>query len=128
MKTVQNRETISQIKKYIGLSLLGYSFVFSFLYLLVDILQWDSTVSFIVVYGILYLILYSLQLKLLFKTKHSTTQFSRYCFSLLLFYGLANILYNTFTYFDMNYLIATGITITILFPLRFVVTKYFVYK
>lgn len=128
MKILKNKEFLSQIIRYTYISIWGYAFVFVSLYLMVQVLKINESVSFMIVYGISYLILYSLQLKYLFKTKHDNSKLFRFCFSLLFFYALANLIYNICIHYQVNYLISTSLTIIILFPLRFIISKYFVYK
>lgn len=128
MKILKNKELQSQVLKYIIISLFGYGFVFVSLYVFVDILKINKSIAFMIVYGISYLMLYTLQLRLLFKTTHSNSKLIKFCLSLVFFYALANILYNTFNYFEINYLISTFITILILTPLRFIISKFYVYK
>ncbi len=128
MKILKNKELQSQVLKYIFISFFGYSFVFISLYILVDILKTNKSIAFMIVYGVLYLMLYTIQLRLLFKTSHSYSKLIKFCLSLVFFYFLANVLYNTFNYFEINYLISTFITVLILTPLRFIISKFYVYK
>lgn len=123
-----DKKSIREIFKYAFLSLVGYGFVFLFLYILIDVIQFNTTYSFLIVYGSWYLMLYSLQLRFLFNTTHSKKRFLKFCIYLIVFYITANILFNLGIYFNLNYLIATLITILVLMPLRFLTTKYYVYK
>jgi putative flippase GtrA len=81
-----------------------------------------------VIYAIWYLLLYFIQLKLLFKTNHKKNNLIKFCVFLLVFYLLANLLYNIGIYLKLDYILATVITILILMPLRFIVSKYYVYN
>jgi putative flippase GtrA len=128
LKILKNKELQAQVINYIIISLFGYGFVFVSLYIFVDILKINKSIAFMIVYGISYLMLYTLQLRLLFKTTHSNSKLIKFCLSLVFFYLLANVLYNTFNYFEINYLISTFITILILTPLRFIISKFYVYK
>ena len=128
MKINLSKETITQIIRYIYISVIGYAFVFISLYLLVDILELNKSVAFVIVYGISYILLYSLQLKYLFKKNHDKKKFIRFCISLVAFYLIANALYNCFLYFNVKYLIATALTVILLMPIRFLVSKFVVYK
>lgn len=128
MKILKNKELNSQGIKYILISLIGYGYVFISLYMLVTIFKINESISFMIVYGILYLALYFIQLKFLFKTKHNKHKILKFCFSLIFFYLIANVLYNFFTGIGLKYLLATLLTIIILMPTRFLISKYFVYK
>jgi hypothetical protein len=123
-----NKKSISEIIKYAFLSFVGYGFVFLFLYIFIDVFQVKTTYSFLMVYGSWYLMLYSLQLRFLFNTTHNKQRFLKFCLYLIVFYIVANILFNLGIYLNLNYFIATLITILVLMPLRFLTTKYYVYK
>lgn len=125
---IKDKNLIKQIVRYIYISILGYGFVFSSLFLLVDVLKQDESLSFILVYGVLYLSLYFIQLKFLFNTKHQKSKLIKFILFLFVFYILSNILFNLFLYAEIHYLVATIITIGILTPLRFLTSKYYVYK
>jgi len=128
IKRLFNAENKQLIIRYIFISLFGYGFVFFSLYILVDILKNNETISFMLVYAISYVFLYTLQLKYLFKTNHNNYKFIRFCGSILFFYLCANLLYNIGLWLKLNYLLSTTFTIIILMPLRFIISKLFVYK
>jgi len=128
IKQIFSKENKEQILKYIYISIFGYGFVFSGLYVLIDVFNIDKSVAFMVVYGISYLFLYTLQLKYLFKTEHNIYKLLRFCGSLVFFYLCANLFYNIGLWFQINYLWATVLSIIILMPLRFLVAKLFVFK
>lgn len=115
-------------KRYIVISLISYGFVFSSLYLLIDIFHINKTLAFIITYGIAYIFLYKVQLTHLFKTAHDSYKLIRFCVALLFFYICANLLYNLGLYLGFHYLVSTILTSAILMPLRFIVFKIFVYK
>ena len=117
-----------QIYKYVLISLVGYLYVFFSLYALVDVFKINKSISFMVVYGILYILLYSVQLKYLFNTTHDKYKLIRFCVSIIMFYILANLLYNVGIYLKINYLFSTVLTVAILMPLRFLVSKFVVFK
>lgn len=123
--TPENRELLL---KYIIISFIGYSFVFLGLYFLVDVFQINARLAFIVIYTFSYLLLYYLQLKILFKRTHSTPTLVKFISSIAIFYVLANILFTWFTWMSINYLIATCLIIAILMPVRFLVSKLLVFK
>lgn len=125
---ILSRNSFKELLKYAALSLVGYSFVFLFLFLLVEYFEFNKSFSFFLVYGSWYIILYSLQLRFLFNTEHTNQKFVRFCLYLGVFYVVANILFNIGMKLNINYLYATLITITLLMPLRFLVTKYYVYR
>lgn len=128
MRIKFNNQFKEEIIRYVVISILSYAYIFVSLFLMVNFLKINETISFMTVYGIAYLLLYSVQLKYLFKKEHNKHKLIRFCLTLLFFYGLANLIYNICIYNNVNYLISTILTIVLLFPLRFIVYKYFVYK
>lgn len=126
--SILNLENRKLLVRYILISLFGYGFVFGMLFLLVNFLKVDKSLSFMITYGIWYLFLYLIQLRLLFKVEHAPGKFLRFCLSLLFFYICANIFYNIGIYFKVNYLLSTLITVVILIPFRFLVLKLLVFK
>lgn len=116
------------IIRYVIISVLSYGFVFAGLILLVDYFKIDKSVAFLIIYGLNYLLLYVIQLKYLFNTKHHIKKLVRFVGSILLFYLLANVLYNVGLQLNINYLVSTTITIAILMPFRFFISKRVVYK
>ena len=123
--TPENRKLLI---KYIIISFIGYSFVFFGLYFLVDVFQINTRLAFIIIYALSYLLLYYLQLKILFKRTHSMSILVKFISSIAIFYILANILFTWFMWMTINYLIATGLIIVILMPVRFLVSKFLVFK
>lgn len=128
IKSLFSRENRELAVRYIYISLFGYGFVFFALYLLVEVIFIDKRISFLIAYGLWYVFLYFIQLKILFKVSHNRSKFIRFCFYLIFFYLIANIFYNTGIFLGLNYMISTLITVTILVPFRFIVAKLLVFK
>lgn len=125
---ILNLENKKLFIRYILISLISYSIVFIGLYILVDVLNAGKTISFMLVYGFTYIYLYVVQLKFLFKTKHNTFKLIRFYLSVLFFYIVANILFNTALKLNVHYLLSSIISIVILMPFRLIVSKLFVFK
>jgi putative flippase GtrA len=128
LKILKNKEFQSQIVRYILISILGYSYVFTSLYLMVTILKIDKLISFMIVYGILYSSLYFIQLKLVFKAEHKKQKILRFSISTAFLYISTNALYIFFSNMGIEYLTATLLTIIFVIPTRFLVSKYYVHK
>lgn len=128
MNILKNKEFHSQVIRYLLISVLGYSYVFLSLFLLVNWMKIDKSVAFMITYGIWYLSLYSIQLKLLFKTKHNKNKLIKFCVFLITFYLTSNFLYNIGLHLNLDYIVSSAVTILILMPLRFIASKYYVYK
>jgi len=116
------------ISRYALISILSYIYVFTALYLSVDVFEVNKTLAFIIVYGIAYIVLYGVQLKFLYSKSHDNIKLIKYFFSILFFYVCANILYNFGLFFKLNYIFSTALTIMVLMPLRLIIYTFFVYK
>lgn len=127
-RKIRNRENYKLIEKYSLLSLVGYAYVFSTIFLLVDLLHLNKTLSFFISYGSWYLMLYYLQLRFLFKTTHNNRKLIKFYSSILIFYVIANIIFNVVIFLKIHYLVATLLTVLLLMPLRLIVLKKYVYK
>ena len=125
---ILSSENITLFVKYALISIFGYGFIFLGLYFLVDFLSFNETTAFMIVYGITYIYLYIIQLKYLFKTEHNWQRLVRFYVAILFFYILANIIYYIGLQLNINYLIASAISIVILMPLRLIVSKLVIFK
>jgi len=128
LNKIFSKRVRQQLVKYVLISLMGYGFVFVGLFILVDLLRMNEKISFMIIYAISYFFLYTLQLKFLFKKDHDFNKLIKFFFTILFFYICANLIYNLGLQLNLNYLLATGFTIVVLMPLRFMVSKLFVYK
>lgn len=123
-----NSENKSLISKYIFISLASYTFIFILMFILVDIFEIGKSISFFFVYALNYIFLYTIQLNFLFKTKHSSNKLRRFFIVIFIFYLITNLLYNLGLQLNLNYLVSTFLTIVLLFPLRFLVSKKIMFK
>ena len=128
VKKILDKKNKKIAVKYIFLSLVSYGFVFAGIIFLIEVLSISKTISFVIIYAINYLLLYTAQNKYLFKTKHNHKKLIRFIIYLVIFYLLAIFLFTIGTKIGLQYLLATGATILILFPLRLLVLKKVVYK
>ncbi len=123
-----NKENKKYISRYIIISIVGYSIIFFGLYLFIDVLKVNKTISFLIVYAFNYMFLYMVQLKYLFMTNHNSKKMIRFLIYLFFSYLIATLLFFVLTSFNLQYLIATVLTVIILFPLKLFVLKKVVYK
>lgn len=107
-------------------SLIIYLFVFAAIYILVDILRCNASISFFIVYLFAYPLAYSIQL-VIFKKKRNFKNTFRFILHLMIFFALSNILFNFFYYFNSQHFKSTFLTILFVFPLRYFSSKYFVF-
>lgn len=123
-----NKKNRKLVSRYILISILSYLYTFSALFFFIEELNLNQRISFIIVYGIAYILLYGIQLKYLFHKRHDSQKLVRYIASIILFYFSANVIYNLGLFLGAHYLIATALTIIILMPLRLIVFSLLVYK
>ncbi len=117
-----------EIARYVCISLVSYLFIFVALWCVVDLFEIDKLYAYAIVYIINYLAIYFLQAGFVFKTKRSWNSLLRYVVSVLLLYLIGNLLYIFFLTKNFQYLISNLMTIIVLFPLRFLIYKFFVHK
>jgi len=128
IKKIFSKENKIFFVKYLLISILGYLFIFLSLFILIDFLKMNKTISFLIVYAINYLFLYVVQLKYLFNTSHHKYKLIRFITFILFFYICANLIYNLGLMLHVNYLISTALTIVILMPFRLITSKLIVFK
>lgn len=128
IKQIFSPENKELFVKYVLISIVGYGLIFFGLFVLVELLNINKSVSFLIVYAFTYIYLYAIQLKYLFKTKHNISKLTRFYVSVFIFYLFANIIFNIGLKLNINYLVSNALTIIILMPLRLIVSKLFVFK
>jgi len=117
-----------EFSKYAIISLIGYPIIFIILYILVDVFGINKSIAFFITYTISYIIIYFVQLKLIFKKSHSFKKSIKFLIHIGVFFLLVNLIFNGLIIIKIQYLIATALTIVILFPIRFLSYKFFVYR
>lgn len=117
-----------EIVKYVLLSIGGYVYVVVCLYVFVDWLGFNESISYMGIYFFAYLFDYYLTLRLIFHKEHKTLVLIKYIVYLGVFFALNNLLFNGFLWLDMHYVVASVAVIAILFPLRFIAVKFVVFK
>lgn len=114
--------------KYINISVIGYAYVFFFLFILVEFAKMNETISFILVYGSWYILQYFFQLRYLFNKKHNKSFASRYILYIVSFFILSSLVYSVGIGQQIHYIVSYIITIFIIMPIRFLILKNFVFK
>lgn len=123
-----DRESFLQLSKYCLVSVGGYLFITSMMYLLVDIVGMKAKLSFFIVYSAAYLSEYFLNLKVLFEKSHSWTKAVKFSLHVAVFLTLGSMLFSALVNFQVHYLLATIMTTVILFPVRFLAHKLIVFR
>jgi putative flippase GtrA len=117
-----------ELLKYICVSIGGYISLFIILYALIDLAHVNKRVAYFLVYAVFYFINYILNLSYIFKSRHSNKKAMKYMIYILIFFTLNNAIYNTILFTGISYKYAVIITMGILFPLRFLSSKFIIYK
>lgn len=123
-----NRENILFLIKYVLAGLLMYGFIFFGLMILVDVLNVNESLSFVIIYALNYPISYAINVKYIFKTKHNKARLVRYIGFIIFFYIVANIFYNICLKLNINYLVATFLAVFGLYPFKLIISKFVVFK
>ncbi len=116
-----------QITRYVVVSLAGYAYILIAMWLLVSALDVQPTLAYVLVYITVYSLDYVLTLRFVFRADHRWTRVFRY-----VMYLAASLVIGTVAFALINgaihmYLLATIVTAGILFPIRFYVTRRWVY-
>ncbi|GEM_PF-1674850 len=117
-----------QFIKYVLVSIFSYCYVFIGLYVLIDVFRVNKSLSFFIVYLIAYAMLYFIQLKYLFKQKHEHQKLVKFLLHIGFFFICNNLLFNLLIWIGLHYFIATAANILLLFPLRYLSSKFIVFK
>lgn len=118
----------AQISKYILASVLMYIAVSGFLFLAVSVLNLPEVASYVVIYLVAYIIDYIINLKYIFSSKHNSWMILRYSSHVGFFYLINIGLFKLLLSFEVNYMLATWGIVILLFPLRYLSYKFFVYR
>lgn len=111
------------------ISALGYGIVFLSMILFVEFVGLGNRLSFLISYMIAYVFDYFANLNVLFYKNHSNSRLFLYFFYIIFVAAIGNILFLMLeSALNFNYIILTFFTMVILFPLRFVILKYVVYR
>ncbi len=113
---------------YIIQSLLSYVFIFLFIYFSVDFLKFDTFYSYVSGYGLNYLATFFIQNLIFSQQKASPTKALRFILHVFIFYVLNVFSFWILIHNDLNHYIAIFINIVAFFPLRFLSSKYIVFK
>ena len=122
------KDNLRLMIKYIIVSVVYYLYIFSFIYLLVDVCSVNVSVSYIITYGLTYLSEYYVNIRLLFKVAHKHVVFIKYVIHIVVFLFLGSAVFTLFFSFFGTSFYAMIATIACLFPLRFLSYKLLVYK
>jgi putative flippase GtrA len=114
--------------KYVLISIISYAFVFAGLFVLIDFLKLNKSISFFIVYLLAYAMMYFVQLKYLFQQEHKHEKLIKFIIHIGIFFVCNNLLFNLLIWLGFHYLIATSVNILFLFPLRYVSSKFIVFK
>lgn len=129
LKRFTKRKTTKQFFKYGYTGVLSYIFVFAGLAFLVEFMSLSSTLSFAIIYAINYIVMYFVHLKYNFSEKYSHGTVLRFTIHIIFFYMVNNaVFYLLDQVIGLHYLISLILNIGLLFFLRFLSMKLFVFR
>lgn len=118
-----------QLLKYGVSAVVSYILIFVSIYIFVDVLKWNASISFATVYAIAYVVMFYVYIQKIFMIEYDKGTVFRYILHLVTFYFFNNLLFNLiYGYLGTNYFVAVLLNISILFPLRFISSKKLVFK
>jgi hypothetical protein len=121
------RDNLKEPFRYIFLSLALYIYVFFGLWVAVEVIKLNSLLAYIYIYASVYLIDYISTLKWVFKETHKNLIAIKYLIYLIFFLVLNSLIYTMLL--DYLYFMNAAIVVAvILFPLRYITAKFFVYR
>lgn len=125
---VISHDLFRALVRYFSVSAGIYVFILLGLYLLIDWLQVDKIVSYILIYLSAYVTEYVVTLTLVFRKDHAWQKMAKFAVNTFSFLAIGTVLFKGLLSFQVNYLLATLGVAIILLPLRFLSNRYFVYK
>lgn len=129
MLQMLNKFNLRQIVIYGATSVFGYAFVMGSLWLLVEIFNLQVNASYAITYFFAYVLEYVLSVKVIFLTGYTTRSIVRYLAYIALMYGVNNLTFYVFTnLFKVEYKMAAILVILSLFPFKFLIQKYIVFR
>jgi len=121
------RDNLKEPFRYIFISMMLYIYVFLGLWILVKEIKLNSLLAYISIYASVYLIDYVTTLKWVFRVNHKNLIAIKYLIYLFFFLIINSLMYKIlldYLYF-MN---AAFLVAVILFPFRYISSKFLVYK
>ena len=126
-RNLQKLVYYKQFINYILASVAGYVLVFASLYFCVEILSLDPRVSFFVTYLWIYVLSFFMQ-RAIFSSEEYKKAVPRFIGHILFFLLIGNSLFNLLYYLGLNYIESTIGVIVLIFPFRFLSSKYLVFR
>lgn len=117
----------SSLARYLYVSVSVYAYIFIGIYLLVNLFSLPEFSSYILIYGIAYILDYTFTLFFVFRRKHDFSKLIKYLIYIISFFFINALLYKIALNLGINYLLSVVLVAGILMPLRFLVNKYWVY-
>ncbi|MFM1807050.1 MAG: GtrA-like protein [Pseudomonadota bacterium] len=122
------KELKIQVLKYVGVSVAMYVSIFFVMYLAVDLIGISQINAYVITYAFAYIADYLINLRYLFSRDHSWLNFIKYITHILFFFACGVFVFKMLILTNMHYLIATFLSVIVLFPLRFLSYKFIVFR
>lgn len=128
MKDLFTRNTLFELYRYGGVTIISYIFLLTGTTLLVEVFKAGETIAYIAVLFVTYIGVYITNVYFVFKTNVSHRSIGRYVIFLTVSFFVNSGLYTLIhTILGFHYIIAMLLNIGILGPIRFIVSKYVIY-
>jgi hypothetical protein len=114
--------------RYVLSSVLMYFAISFAMFIGVDLFKIKEIVCYALVYCVAYIADYVINLRIIFRTMHSLNTVAKYTLHIAFFYIINLFLFKSINSALTNYILTTWLVVFLLFPLRFLSYKYFVYK
>jgi len=123
-----SRALFLTLVRYFSVSIGVYVFILGGMYVLVDWLQVDKVVSYVIVYICAYIAEYTMTLIFVFRSDHHWLKVMKFVIHTVGFLLLGTLLFQTMLGWQVQYLIATFAVAVLLLPFRYLSNKYLVYR
>lgn len=121
------KKNISFIK-YGLVSILAYILIIMSIYVLVDILKFNSIISYSFVYLIMYVYTYFANIRYVFNVEHNNKKVVNFLLFTFVFWFISTSTYTLLIKLSIHHLVAALVNAIILMPVRYYVNKNFVYR
>ncbi len=128
MNWEEKKQDVYKVCRYILVSIMGYASLLLLMSFFINLMSLPETISFSISYFILLIADYLLNLKFVFRTKQNKYTWAKYLLYIGFFQLLSTSAYHFLISTDINPYILSYLVLFSLFPLKFLATRYIVFK
>jgi putative flippase GtrA len=127
-KKIYWNNLLFNLVRYFSISISMYMLILAGMYFLVDQLEIDKIISYIIISSFSYIFEYMLTLLFVFPGHHQWLKVLKFLIHTSFFIAIGTLIYEALLVMQVQYLLATFIAALLLLPLRYISNKYFVYR